>query len=448
MSNRQFLQRRNNRWHVVVEVPKPLRELLDGKPRFIKSLKTDSLTEANRLKLPFVAEWKRQINLLERGKPDKFAKLREDFLAWKVTLQSTQNKWVDEDGREVNWWEEFKAEMLNDAAKVEETYGPEVSQQMMDIALGKATFIRDLVPSWINEFDGKQQTKDQGDFAVRQFLAWAGETSTIEEVNRKKAGQFIGALLADGQKSRRTIERYASSLSSFWRWLIRRGHLETDVNPWRGHELGRKSKRTDRKALPDEVVLKLLKARYAPSGQRANKRYETVLPDVLRIALATGMRLGEICELDAADVERREDGLWFNLGEGKTEAAERSVPIHPAIVPIVERRLSEDNRYLIANLVPGGSDKRRGHHVSKAFLRFRTLAGVTEKGQVFHALRNTFIACMEGHGVPESTCKLLVGHARESMTYGHYSKGERVDLRRAIEMLDYGTEIMEAICNC
>ncbi len=42
---------------------------------------------------------------------------------------------------------------------------------------------------------------------------------------------------------------------------------------------------------------------------------------------------------------------------------------------------------------------------------------MAEKGQVFHTLRNTFIACMEGHGVPESTCKLLVGHARESMTY-------------------------------
>jgi integrase len=103
------------------------------------------------------------------------------------------------------------------------------------------------------------------------------------------------------------------------------------------------------------------------------------LPDVLRLALATGMRLGEICEPEAADVERREDGLWFNLGEGKTEAAERSVPVHPMVVPIVERRLAQGDQYLIANLVRGGRDKRRGHHVSKAFGRFRKLAGVTER---------------------------------------------------------------------
>ena len=50
--------------------------------------------------------------------------------------------------------------------------------------------------------------------------------------------------------------------------------------------------------------------------------------------------------------------------------------------------------------------------------------------------------------MPESTCKLLVGHARESMTYGHYSKGERVNLREAIDKLDYGADIMEAIRHC
>ena len=41
-----------------------------------------------------------------------------------------------------------------------------------------------------------------------------------------------------------------------------------------------------------------------------------------------------------------------------------------------------------------------------------------------------------------------VGHARESMTYGHYSSGERVNLRAAINRLDYGAEIMGVIRNC
>jgi hypothetical protein len=36
-------------WRVVVEVSKPLRKLLDGKPRFIRPVGTISFTEASRL---------------------------------------------------------------------------------------------------------------------------------------------------------------------------------------------------------------------------------------------------------------------------------------------------------------------------------------------------------------------------------------------------------------
>lgn len=45
----------------------------------------------------------------------------------------------------------------------------------------------------------------------------------------------------------------------------------------------------------------------------------------------------------------------------------------------------------------------------------------------------------------ESTVKLIVGHARESLTYGHYSKGDRVNLRTAMDKLDYGPQIMKAV---
>jgi hypothetical protein len=42
---------------------------------------------------------------------------------------------------------------------------------------------------------------------------------------------------------------------------------------------------------------------------------------------------------------------------------------------------------------------------------------------VFHSLRNTFIEVMEGSGVPESTVQLIVGHARQSLTFGSKGKG-------------------------
>lgn len=153
-----------------------------------------------------------------------------------------------------------------------------------------------------------------------------------------------------------------------------------------------------------------------------------------------------MCSLKRADVHRREDGYWLAITGGKTRAAKREIPLHPLAVDIIERRRDDNDEYLFAGLEPGGPDNKRSWYVSKAYGRFREQVGVSGDKEDFHALRNTFITCMEGRGVPESTVKLLVGHSRKgSMTYGHYSKGDRVPLREAIERLDYGTEVMKAI---
>jgi hypothetical protein len=45
----------------------------------------------------------------------------------------------------------------------------------------------------------------------------------------------------------------------------------------------------------------------------------------------------------------------------------------------------------------------------------------------------------------EPITQLIIGHARTSLTYGHYSKGERVTLREHINKLRYPADIMRLI---
>jgi hypothetical protein len=52
---------------------------------------------------------------------------------------------------------------------------------------------------------------------------------------------------------------------------------------------------------------------------------------------------------------------------------------------------------------------------------------------------------MEAAEVPESATKLIIGHKRPSLTYGHYSKGERVKLREHINKLHYPDNVMRLI---
>jgi integrase len=226
-------------------------------------------------------------------------------------------------------------------------------------------------------------------------------------------------------------------LSAFWRWLVSRGQAQD--NPWRDHQLGRANKPGQgRKGFSDDDLVKLLSGFYT-------ERYGAVLHDLIRLALGTGARLDELCSLRTRDAEKRQDGLWLTIIEGKTEAAQRSIPVHPCIASAVERLLESRATYLIDGLEPGGPDKKRSWYVSKAFRRYRERVGVVGALRDFHALRNTFIEAMEAAEVPEPTVKLLVGHKRSSLTYGHYSRGARVELRQAMEKLTYGREVMQLL---
>ncbi len=110
----------------------------------------------------------------------------------------------------------------------------------------------------------------------------------------------------------------------------------------------------------------------------------------------------------------------------------------------------DKDKYLFKGLLPGGPDDKR------YVVRLEGLRTLQEqrrrKGAMARLPRpaSTFMAMMEGEEVPESTLKLVVGHQRESMTYGLYSKGQRVKLRSVVVKVDYGPKVMEALkaaCN-
>jgi integrase len=156
----------------------------------------------------------------------------------------------------------------------------------------------------------------------------------------------------------------------------------------------------------------------------------------------TGARLEELCALETRDVHKRDDGWWLTIREGKTEAALRDVPVHNSAAHVLERRRKSDERFLFEGLVPGGPDRKRSWNVSKAFGHYTRKLGLGAERQVFHALRNTFTEAMEAAEVPESTTKLIIGHKRPSLTYGYYSKGDRLRLRKYIDKVSYSDDVM------
>ncbi|MBN8991867.1 MAG: tyrosine-type recombinase/integrase [Rhizobiales bacterium] len=434
----KYLIKQHNTYSVVVEIPKRL-QAVAGQKRFKVSLKTGNLAEANRLKHSHVAEFLRRIDALEKSFDPK-ALVMKDAKEWRAEL-ATASKVEDEE-----YGASIHGELLDQVKELSRQLAEKdeaLAQAFHQTATGEGTLLKDLYPTWIAESTETGQTKSQHGSTTRRFIKWAGEFVTVEETDRKKAGEYVSDLIANSPLARRTIKRHLSSLSSLWQWLESKGYVKQESNPWLRHKLGKpaKGKPRYRKVLEEEALLRLLNGRYS------TPRYAQVLHDMLRLALLQGGRLDELCAMKRTEVHRRADGYWLEIASGKTDAAIREIPAHPLAVPIIERRLRDKDTYLFKGLLPGGPDSKRSWYVSKAYGRYRNSEAVDVKGRGrdFHALRNTFISYMEGLKVAESTVKLLVGHERVSMTYGHYSDGQRVDLPEAMRALKYGPEVMQAI---
>jgi integrase len=445
MALTDYLKLRGRAYYVRVQIPPHLWAAAGGKREFVKTLKTRDINEANRLKHAHVAAYQRRIKALERQRPDPLADLYEKAIAWRDAREKYKGRVIVEDEEGQPQWtydDEFLSQISEEAKEFVDTHGEHAATSFFKIAKGEGTPLRDLIDTWLTEQAGTitEQTSAQHRTVLTAFLDWAGQGLLVEDVDRRKAGEFVSHLLtpASGLK-RKTVQRYVSSLSSLSRWLMARG--VANGNPWRGHDIGRKSKRGEAPAgrqWTDAGLVKLLTGAYTP-------QYTTTLHDLVKLALVTGARLDELCSLRATDAHRREDGWWIKIREGKTEAAVREVPIHACAAHVIERRHKSADGFLFPGLVAGGPDKKRSWNVSKAFGHYTHQLDLGDERQNFHALRRTFTEAMEAAEVPESTTALIVGHKRSSMTYGHYSTGERVKLRKAIAKLSYSPEVMRLI---
>lgn len=203
-------------------------------------------------------------------------------------------------------------------------------------------------------------------------------------------------------------------------------------NPWagisgsvKGNTRGTKAKR---RPWTDSELKKLIEG--IPEG-------DPLLPMVL-LAAYGGLRREEIALLRVEDVAE-DDALVIT--EGKTRAALRRVPIHPAIKGVVAALVQDStDGYLIPGLLTGGADSKRSHYVGKRFTTLRRGLGLSDPSLNFHTLRNSFTQRLEDSEVPESTAKLIIGHSREGeITYGRYSPGPRFEvIRQAVLKVAYG----------
>jgi integrase len=129
-------------------------------------------------------------------------------------------------------------------------------------------------------------------------------------------------------------------------------------------------------------------------------------------------------------------GDAFTVVDAKTEAGERVIPIHNALVPIVQEMMRFESTFLLPNLSKSKFDDR-SNAIGKRFGRLKNKLNFSKRF-VFHSIRKTFTTQLENAGVTENITADIVGHEKPRITYGLYSGGTALNLmRESIEKINY-----------
>ena len=258
-------------------------------------------------------------------------------------------------------------------------------------------------------------------------------------MSKRFRGKSISEVLqlAPEPMSAKNANRLISALSSFMNWCQREGHIEQ--SPAKGLLVPLET-RADQER--DAFETSDLAAIFGRLSQDDGMRFW-----IPAVALFSGMRLEEICQLHADDLYEVEGIKIIHVRAGvgkklKTVQSERIIPIHSRLLALGlwewrDAAVASARTEMWGGLIRGADDNLSSAF-SKWFGRFKTAVGIVSRKRTFHSFRHTFLNALKQLGVEEAIIKELAGHANGSITSGRYGKryGVQVGLE-AIERIKF-----------
>ena len=161
-----------------------------------------------------------------------------------------------------------------------------------------------------------------------------------------------------------------------------------------------------------------------------------------RIALFTGMRQNEICQMHLDDINEQNGTYYFNVNKKrsdnhlKTKTSRRWVPIHQKLIEmgfldrIVELKKRGEER-LFPELKYNGTNYSKS--VSGWFYRVRKQLGWVNLDPKldFHSFRHNVATALQENDVPESHVNAILGHAAATESFRRYGKGFKMETVKA-----------------
>lgn len=154
--------------------------------------------------------------------------------------------------------------------------------------------------------------------------------------------------------------------------------------------------------------------------------------DTALMLIYTGFRLNELLGLTKFNVNL-EQRIFQGAGLKTDAGKNRTVPILDEIFPIVQRRYSQCQNYLI--------ETAEGGKVNSDWYRKAIYYPIIERAEISrlspHCCRHTFISILAEKKVPNTIIQAIVGHASFSTTADNYVHHTPEALREAISGIKF-----------
>lgn len=258
---------------------------------------------------------------------------------------------------------------------------------------------------------------------------------------RGKSLEEILSMEVEQTLSPSTLDKAFTMVKSLFTWMVKRGIVEKNIADVLEAPQQKKLARELRDPFDKEDLKKLVEGLHE-AGLKGTLKGKPERFWIPLVALFSGMRLNEICQLHTEDVrEDQETGIWYFRVEPddiggkrvKNKASIRSIPIHAELIRLgfldyYKSVVESGTPRLWMNLTKGKNGYGRCFQdwflgttrYPGGFLRAHVSTGKGKKD--FHSFRHTFRNELKQKLVDATVANELLGHAQGSIGLDRYGK--------------------------
>lgn len=204
-----------------------------------------------------------------------------------------------------------------------------------------------------------------------------------------------------------TRHKYVRHLKVWFRWAKKEGlveHVATDAV-----RLKRMPRKFDRYLSPAEVDCIV-------EAIRENARTAFWLADLVQLAVHTGLRRGELINLQwrHVDLDARTLTVANTESFNTKSGADRKVPLSSTALDVLQRRADERDSDASPYVFSHSEGQITADYLSRAFKKYARKAGIEDAH--LHLLRHTACSWLAERGVPVEAIRRFAGHSTISVT--------------------------------